>query len=140
MNGYCSYCDLPLPANAKSNRKFCNKVCARNYVQRQWRERNPKSAAGELAKGTVAEANEMRVAIDLLHRGFEVYRAAFQGMPCDMLIKTPHPHSMYRVEVTTGNYSPNGALAHPVRDPTKYDVLAVVVGERIIYKPQLWRL
>lgn len=135
----CAECHGPLPANAKSNRKFCTLACSKAHTKRLWREKNPKSPAADLATRTVAEVNEMRVAIDLLQHGFQVYRAAFQGMPCDLYIMKERDIGQ-RVEVTTGNFSPNGSLAHPVRDPANYDVLAVVVGERIIYKPQLWRL
>lgn len=137
----CLWCKNELPVDAKSNRKFCTINCAREYAKKEWRERNPKSPLGEMAKGTIAEANEMRVAIDLLKRGCEVYRAAFQGMPCDMLVLKPETGlgPIYRVEVTTGNYAPNGKLSHPTRDNANYDVLAVVVGDKIVYKPELWR-
>ena len=138
----CKYCDKPFPADAKSNRRFCNKVCAGAFAKESWRQQNPKSVLGTIATGTKAEVNEMRVAIDLLEKGYEVYRAAFQGMPCDFLIRGPSGVPGYtlrvneaiRVEVTTGNKSPNGTVAHPKRDAATYDMLAVVVGSEIVYK------
>ena len=128
----CKYCDKPFPADAKSNRRFCNKVCASAFAKESWRQQNPKSALGTIATGTKAEVNEMRVAIDLLEKGYEVYRAAFQGMPCDLIARQFGVYQ--RVEVTTGNKSPNGTVAHPKRDAATYDMLAVVVGNEIIYK------
>ena len=141
----CKYCDKPFPADAKSNRRFCNKVCAGAFAKELWRQQNPKSALGTIATGTKAEINEMRVAIDLLEKGYEVYRAAFQGMPCDLLVRMGRETygadaeplfltTILRVEVTTGNKSPNGTVAHPKRDAAAYDMLAVVVGSEIIYK------
>ena len=130
----CKYCDKPFPADAKSNRRFCNKVCAGAFAKELWRQQNPKSALGTIATGTKAEVNEMRVAIDFLEQGYEVYRAAFQGMPCDLLVRSNANYKWQRVEVTTGNKSPNGSVAHPKRDEATYDILAVVVGNEIIYK------
>ena len=130
----CKRCDKALPEHSKSNRKFCGKVCASEFAKEQWRQQNPKSALGQVATGTKAEVNEMRVAIDLLEKGYEVYRAAFQGMPCDLICRPNATWNWQRVEVTTGNKSPNGSVAHPKRDPETYDMLAVVVGNEIIYK------
>ena len=141
MTELCKQCGHPLEGG-RSNRKFCNKICAGEYAKRQWRERNPASPLGKLATGTIAEVNEMRVAIDLLSRGYEVYRAAFQGMPCDMYIMKGSKDIGQRIEVTTGNFTSNATLSHPTRDPSKYDVLAVVATTAdgratIVYKPEL---
>lgn len=146
MAEVCKDCGDPLIGGRKG-RKFCHKDCAANYQKKQWRLLNPKSPLGQLATGTVAEVNEMRVAIDLLSRGYEVYRAAFQGMPCDLLICGKNTwvypgNEPQRVEVTTGTFTSKGTLAHPTRDETKYDVLAVVATEangdtKIVYKPEL---
>lgn len=82
----------------------------------------------------------MLVAIDLLKRGFEVYRAAFQGMPCDMLARrTEWDHNqVWRFEVTTGNRTAAGTVVHPERNTAVFDVLAVVLGDGgIVYKPEI---
>lgn len=139
----CKECFADLPIDAKSNRKFCDKHCASEYAKKEWRERNPKSPLTQLATNTVAEANEMKVAIDLLVKGWQVYRAAFPGMLCDMLIYSPNAvryeedSGMRRVEVTSGNYAANGTLSHPIRTPANYDVLAIVTPSKIVYKPEL---
>lgn len=136
-NVNCDWCSKPLPDDAKSNRRFCNRHCASDYAKKQWREKNPKSPMGRLATGTVAEVNEMRVAIDLLRRGCNVYRAAFQGMPSDMLVYPKGWLTPLRIEVTSGNFTTKGKLAHPNRDGAQFDVLAVVVGDDIHYIPEL---
>lgn len=144
MAGECKDCGATLTGGRK-DRCFCDKDCASSYQKKQWRALNPKSPLGQLATGTVAEVNEMRVAIDLLSRGYEVYRAAFQGMPCDLMVRqsgAENTEDFYRIEVTTGTFTPKGTLAHPARDTTKFDVLAVVATEasgatKIVYKPEL---
>lgn len=141
---FCKYCKMPLVGGRK-DRVYCDTACANEDQRRKWREKNPKSPLGELQNNTVAEVNEMRVAIDLLAKGCRVYRAAFQGMPCDMLIELlgddqggKHGWRTLRVEVTTGNRSTSGAITHPKRDAAQHDVLAVVLGDgTIVYKPEL---
>ena len=131
----CKECGEPL-VGGRSDRKFCDKFCASNYNKRLWRERNPKSPLGALDNGTIAEANVMKVCIDLLERGYQVYRAAFPAMECDLIARTGQSE-IARIEVTTGNLTPRGTLVHPKRDAAKFDVMAVVVGDDIYYKPEL---
>lgn len=135
----CTQCGTTFE-QLRSNQKFCGKACASEFQKQKWRLQNPKSPLGIVATGTTAEINEMRVTIDLLQRGFEVYRAAFQGMPCDMLIRKmewPATQSI-RVEVTTGNRTAAGTVVHPDRDAATFDVLAVVLGDgNIVYKPEI---
>lgn len=136
----CKFCAKRLVGGRK-DRVYCDTACANEDQRRKWREKNPKSPLGELQNNTVAEVNEMRVAIDLLSRGYEVYRAAFQGMPCDILVCGPALEKgdlALRVEVTSGNRSTSGAVTHPKRDAALFDVLAVVLGDgTIVYKPEL---
>lgn len=136
--GVCVECGAPLIGGRK-DRKFCDKTCAAFTAKRKWREANPKSPLAAFATGAVAEANEMLVAIDLLQRGYEVYRSAFPAQSCDMLVRTPDAPADYhlRIEVTSGNYTGSGTLVHPERDPSKYDVMAVVANGKITYKPEL---
>ena len=49
---------------------------------------------------------------------------------------------MFRVEVTTGHYmhyvsTNTNKITHPTHDPAKYDVLAVVLFDRIAYLPDV---
>lgn len=137
--GHCSFCRKALFGGRK-DRKFCDNECARQQAKKKWREANPKSPLAAFATGAVAEANEMLVAIDLLQRGYEVYRSAFPAQGCDIVIMRPadRREDVYvRIEVTSGNYTGSGTLVHPERDPSKYDVMAVVANGRITYKPEL---
>lgn len=142
----CKECGVSL-AGGRKDRVFCGVECANEHQRKVWRENNPKSPLAAMQNNTVAEVNEMKVAIDLLQHGCRVYRAAFQGMPCDMLIELLGDDQggragwrTLRVEVTTGSRSTSGALHHPKREAWNYDVLAVVLGSgEIVYKPELWR-
>lgn len=137
--GDCAQCAKQIYGGRK-DRKYCDKTCAQAFAKQAWREKNPKSPLAAQATGAVAEANEMLVAIDLLQRGYEVFRSAFPAQSCDMLIKggneDPLSHPL-RIEVTSGNYTASGTLVHPERNPSNFDVMAVVANGKIIYKPEL---
>lgn len=142
MYGQCKQCKALLIGGRK-DRKFCNAECAGEFQRLAWRQKNPKSPLAALQNNTKAEANIMKVCIDLLQRGYEVYKAAFQGMPCDLVVIYRQETSFgsmvqyRRIEVTSGNRSTSGTLSHPKREAAQYDVLAVVVGDEIFYKPEL---
>lgn len=141
VSSICAECKGAFNPSRK-DQKFCSLACARECIRKAWQAANPKTSLVTLKNNTVAEINEMRVAIDLLGRGFEVYRAAVAGMPCDMLACGKNTwlypgNEPRRIEVTTGNRTPSGALQHPRRDDSQYDILAIVVGEDIFYQPEL---
>ncbi|MCI0528347.1 MAG: hypothetical protein L0Y56_12980 [Nitrospira sp.] len=79
--------------------------------------------------------HEMKVVIDLMRRGYEVYRAVSGGAPCDFV--AVKDGKAIRVEVTTGHRYKT-KLNHPPKDPNKFDVLAIVEHDGwITYRPDL---
>ena len=143
MSKACLYCGGSLPPKHRSNQVYCSVHCQRMHVKAKWREMNPKSPLGAQATGTVAEASAMRVCIDLLARGYSVYRAAFPAMPFDILVyensRIDLGWETRRVKVTTGSLTPKGTPVHPVKKERMedFDVLAIVLpnGE-IRYVPE----
>lgn len=86
------------------------------------------------AKGAI---NEHRVMLDLMERGYEVYRAINGGAPLDLV--AIRGDEIVRVEVTVGvRYEPTGWICVPnsKKDRTRFDVLAIVVNGQINYDPQ----
>ncbi len=82
--------------------------------------------------------HELVVCVDLLRRGYHVFRAVAPNCACDLLILKDG--TLTRVEVTTGYIGLKGNLAHPVKDPNRFDLLAVVTyredgREDIVYRP-----
>lgn len=134
----CRFCSNPLPEKRRPNRVYCNEECARQAMKLAWHMQNPKSALSQFATGTIAEVNTMRVCINLLERGYSVYRAAFPAMPFDIMAGPAFDH-WQRVKVTSGSRTTKGTLVHPVKDArrSEFDVLAVVTGDGIFYEPEL---
>jgi hypothetical protein len=77
----------------------------------------------------------LEVAVDLLSRGFHVFRALSHSCSCDLAIVKDG--KLIRVEVTTGHSNKNGTIGYPAKDETKFDILAVCTKNGIIYKPDI---
>jgi len=84
--------------------------------------------------GTVGAISELRVCVDLLSRGFEVFRAVSQSCSCDLAILKSG--QLLRIEVKTGYKRTDGKpifskIVH------KADILALCYPTEIIYQPAL---
>ena len=81
--------------------------------------------------------HELKVSYDLLKKGYEVFRAQSPSCSCDLLILDKG--KPMRVEVRTGYRLKSGALSYPSNrlSSEKYDVMAVVTDNEIIYIPEL---
>lgn len=96
---------------------------------------NPKRH-DEMCPGDVGAAHEMLVCVDLLRKGYQVYRSVSPSASFDLAVF--RQGELTAVEVTTGLYSPQGGIVHPPKDTSRFDVLAVVMRDgKIIYKPDI---
>jgi hypothetical protein len=81
---------------------------------------------------------ELVVSVDLMRRGYEVFRAVSHASSCDLIVRRLSDGFLLRVEVTTGYRRKNGELGWVRHDESRYDLLAVVVdGALIFYMPPL---
>lgn len=79
--------------------------------------------------------HELLVALDLMRKGYHVFRALSPACPCDLAVVSGG--TTYRIEVTSGYRAKNGRVATPAdkaKQSHKYDVLAIVVDGEIIYR------
>lgn len=79
--------------------------------------------------------SELLAALDLMNRGDEVFRAMSPSASCDLLIlRNGKP---LRVEVKTGRKAKSGdGYSFGSINQTYFDLLAVVVGDQVIYNPE----
>lgn len=89
-----------------------------------------------LPTGTTGAIGELRVAVDLMQRGFEVFRAISPSCSCDLAVL--HAGGLLRIEVRTGykNKSTGKIVTNTPRNPDRYDVHAIVVGDSVTYIPE----
>jgi len=88
----------------------------------------------DLTTGTTGTIGELRVVIDLLEKGYDVFRAASTNCWTDLVVAVSE--GFKSVEVKTGHRTPSGKLQYP-KPKEKSDVIAVVLPTEIVYLPPL---
>ena len=88
----------------------------------------------KLPTGTSGTINEMAVSVDLLWKGYSIFRSLSPNAPCDLVaIKDCR---MFRIEVTQATRNKNGGLSFPHHNEDNYDVMALVTKDgHIHYRP-----
>jgi len=135
METKCRWCGKELPQERKGRgrkRIYCSDKCSYLSARQSYRDSNPPSG---LANSTVGAISEYRVVLELLSRGFNVFRATSPACPCDLIISKNQ--NILRVEVTTGKYSGVGKVWYAPHNTDNYDIMAVVLPEKIYYYPEI---
>lgn len=114
---------------------FCSNPCRRHAW---FKENYIPSPHKHLDRANTGAISELRVAVDLLSKNFEVFRALSPHCSCDLAVLKDG--KLLRIEVRTGRAAGNGKSmfwTKPKKDKTRYDIFAVVLEDRILYTPQL---
>lgn len=90
----------------------------------------------KLNPSTIGGISELKVACELLSKGYELFRPLVDNASCDFIILKNG--EMRRVEVKTAHHKTNGEIQRPSGlDPTRFDILACVLPEGIAYEPEI---
>ena len=118
----CRRCQGTIPKKRlRYHAKFCSESCEKEYNRAQYVK-----VTHNLPTGTIGTLSELRVTVDLLCKGYYVFRSMSLNCPCDLVILKNG--KAIRVEVKTGHYykeqlRPGKSVSAKERH---YDVLAVV--------------
>jgi len=136
--GYCLRCGGEIPEDRLRHHAFyCSPRCAYLARRAEYVKANPKPVFNTATVGAIAE---LRVCLDLMNKGYEVFRAVSPASSCDLAILKDR--NLLRVEVRTGRKSPTGKIYKSyLGKRVKADILATVLPYEIIYdtatdKPQ----
>jgi hypothetical protein len=134
MKKECEFCEKELTGRWLPNKRFCNRKCYNKRNQQLASLKNVKLPVPCYVVGTISE---YRVCVDLMAKGFEVFKNICLQGRCDLVILKDK--KTYTLEVTTGFYSFNGSIQHPKKWKEKtWDFLAVVTTHGdIFYEPNL---
>lgn len=125
----CEGCSIEFTTSNPRKRYHSPQCRAKDY-----QESRP-SQHPNICAGTVGAIGELKVGVDLLSRGFAVFRALSPACFCDLIItKGGQTHS---VEVRTGYRLKSGALTYATHSTDKADFFAVVLKDSIEYVPSL---
>jgi hypothetical protein len=131
---FCIECGSLIPKDSPHwlQRKRCeNPDCLREALAKRYRQDN---IIEGLPSADVERIALMRVSIDLIRRGYEIYQSTSESNPCDLVIALGN--SLLRVEVRSAHMSGDTVVAHvPVSH--KFDLLAMVTPKEITYDPEL---
>lgn len=131
---YCLVCEDMLPDKYDVRRKYCSDDCARKKYKI---DLVPKRYVEGVSPGTIGATAELRVCIDLMEKGYHVFRAVSPSSPCDLVILLPDYRTL-RVEVKSVREDiKTGAFYAPKAPVEKYDVICYVTTSHIIYVPDI---
>ncbi len=131
----CMHCNSEFAQGSKNRVKFCSSNCRAMHGKQKFQKNNPLL---NIPSGTVGAISELKVCVDLMSKGFHVYRAISPCAPCDLAIT--YQNKLYRVEVTCAYFTNSGKIYNPKRhhDQTKFDIVALVLKNgNISYEPEL---
>ena len=97
-NGFCPECGKDIDTSER--KEFCNAEHGARFSRRRLGESFEKSEIGA-KKGLIGAIQEVRVVIDLLNKGFEVFRAATR--PLRMTYGFRMSGKLVRIQVKTGH-------------------------------------
>lgn len=124
----CYVCHkLFIPRNNRG--KYCSIECYKKYnTMRTGRISNKNIPAS-----TVGAVSEMAVCLDLLERGYSVFRSMSPSCPCDLIAMKDG--KIERIEVKTGYRAIDGKLTYPATKNNKFDKLAIYIrtNKEVIY-------
>ena len=104
--------------------------CSECILERRFPKRKPK---GLISNGTTGAIQELKVSIDLMQKGFHVFRALSPSTFCDLFAFKDG--NQFDIEVRTATrHSPIGKLSYPKKG-IKAKYLALVIENEIIYDP-----
>lgn len=120
----CPQCDGPL-RNVQDNKRFCSRRCAALHkgIKGKPRQKAHNSRTGAFS--------ELVVSIDLLRRGYHVFRALNPDACCDLV--AVKDEQVLRIEVRTAVLNKNGVVQ--TNRKGSYDVFAAVVDRDVFYEP-----
>lgn len=128
----CPACKQPVPLWRHGSARYCSKKCQKERIKNHYKY--PRMITNEIPTGTVGAVGELKVAIDLLSRGFEVYRNLSPHGSADLI--TIRNNEIHSIEVRSGYRIPNGTLCYSKKH--KAQIIAVVIGDEIVYEPKLY--
>ena len=133
----CKFCSAPLePERLRYHALYCSPRCRSNHVKQLYRIANPLRAL-KLATGTTGTIAELQVSMDLLLKGYEVFRALSPSTSCDLAVL--REGQLLRIEVRTVAARKNGDIVCPnkPKDAGRHDIFAAVCCGQIRYFPSL---
>lgn len=132
----CKQCRRPfISGGSKPGLLYCSSECRHEYERARHYPRSPYKSAG-MNPSTTGALSEMRTAVDLMLRGYEVFRPVSPSATCDLI--GLRYGILVRFQVRTG-WIGAGKLRYAKKDSDegRQDHFAVCLPHEIVYIPGL---
>ena len=122
------------PKNRRKKFRYCSYECRKKDTVKRFNAINGKPLG--LHKTTVGTTYELLVSVDLIRRGYEVYRAVDHGCPNDLAVARGKKFLLVQVTAAWKNFS--GKLRYrPHKKGGHHVIAAVQRSGEITYIPPL---
>lgn len=128
----CLHCGTPI-VKKKRGQKYCKHDCSVESLKIEDRKVNT-HRQWNLSSGTVGAIHELVTCVDLMKKGYQVFRAMSPSSLCDLVAYKDNKYM--KIEVTTG-YVANGRFYFPQKKAERFDTLAIVFNGEVTYTPPL---
>jgi len=112
---------------------YWTKTCSIECRKKHFNKNYGRKGLEKLSTNCVGAISELTVCVDLMRKGYSVFRAV--APHCLFDIVAYKENKILKVEVKTGYLSINGKVSNPQHPHQDHDILAVVIREenRIVY-------
>ena len=131
----CKQCaeEIDTSKQGKGRAVYCSIACRKASTREAYRTLN--NVPSGISTGTKGTISELRIAVDLLQKGYEVFRALSPSCSCDLAILKDG--KLLRIESRTGFYYKTSGKYMTSRGRFRADILAIVLHDKIVYEPGL---
>ena len=129
MGNICPVCKKTFPPKY-SHHRFCSNECKNKYWNKYLK------SGLNLPNQTVGAISELLASVDLMKKGYEVYRALSPSSSCDIFALKNKISKKF--EVRTGYYLPNKKIRYPKENIRAENISVVTLSDgKIHYFPDL---
>lgn len=106
--------------------RYCSSDCRKSSERERW----GRTSDGSLSSGTVGALAELACSVDLMEKGYAVFRALSPACICDLIAFKDG--KFLRVEVRTGYKGEADKISFPMtpKDKGRQDIFAVYIRSR----------
>jgi hypothetical protein len=131
----CDVCAAPFTVRVPGHR-FCSRPCSKEHGRTD-KKHTDAWHSQDIPTGTRGALSELRACVDLMSRGFHVFRAMSPSCPCD-LVAWDADGRIVRIEVKTASRnSSTGVLYRAGTSRNQFDVACYVTRDEVIYDPPI---
>lgn len=134
LTSICAYCGEKF--KYRGNKKYCSRKCQQAQADERERQRKHSLWVDGVPRNTIGAGHELLACLDLMRKGYNVFRAISPSAPCDVILLDKDNLKTLRVEIRTCRVNDDGSISFSggLKGNEKFDIYAAVLHDgRIEY-------